>query len=80
MSALDPPRGLRDQDGMREAEVRTFDEGSFPLAGPILESSTGRQLKGRCSQCQTRLRVRVKGPGTVKIRCPICGHTRKLQV
>lgn len=65
---------------LEEAKVEPFDEESFPLAGPILESSSGRELKGRCSSCETRLRIRVKGPGTVRVRCPICGHARRIEV
>ncbi len=79
MSALDP--GEDDGPGeIEHADVRTFDEGAFPLAGPILEASTGRELKGRCSKCETRLRIRVNGPGAVKVRCPICGHTRRIEI
>jgi predicted RNA-binding Zn-ribbon protein involved in translation (DUF1610 family) len=77
------PDALPDAGGVEQlepAEVEPFDEDAFPLAGPILESSRERELTGRCSSCERRLRIRVDGPGAVRVRCPICGHTRRIEV
>lgn len=52
----------------------------FPLAGPIVDDATTRQLKGRCSSCQSKLRIRVRQDGPMRVRCPICGHTRELDL
>lgn len=76
-ASSEPEPGVEE---LEEAKVEPFHEEAFPLAGPILESSSGRELKGRCSACETRLRIRVKGPGTVRVRCPICGHARRIEV
>lgn len=54
--------------------------GRFPLAGPIVDDATTRQLKGRCSSCQSKLRIRIREDGPVRVRCPICGHARELQL
>ncbi len=54
--------------------------GRFPLAGPIVDDATTRQLKGRCSSCESKLRIRVREDGPVRVRCPVCGHTRKIQL
>lgn len=54
--------------------------GRFPLAGPIVDGATTRQLKGRCSSCESKLRIRVREDGPVKVRCPVCGHARKIQL
>lgn len=79
MDVLDHSPDAGASGSVRNADVRAFDAGSFPLAGPIIESST-RELTGLCSNCDTRLRIRAKGPGTVKVRCPICGHTRRIEI
>lgn len=81
MAALDPETsGSPDPSELEEAEVEPFDEADFPLAGPILEAGKARELTGRCSSCETRLRIRVNGPGAVRVRCPICGHARRIEV
>lgn len=59
--------------------IRAFEQERFPLAGPILSSSQ-RELKGRCTGCDSRLRIRVRSEGTVKVRCPICGRTKRIRV
>lgn len=53
----------------------------FPLAGPILEGARSELLRGRCSACESRLRVRLDPSAgrVVRIRCPICGHTGEIQ-
>lgn len=52
----------------------------FPLAGPIVDGATSRQLKGKCSSCESKLRIRVRDDGPVKVRCPVCGHARQLEL
>lgn len=64
----------------RAAPRPRFDAPSFPLVGPILERSNQRLVRGVCSKCNTRLRVRVKGRGPVRVTCPICGHARRVQL
>lgn len=59
--------------------ARYYDAPRFPLAGPILGRSTGRMLRGVCGRCNTRLRVRVRTAGAVRVTCPICGHARRIQ-
>jgi hypothetical protein len=71
-----PPRATRETRSARDAY---FSVPRFPLAGPIIERSTGRQLKGVCGKCQARLRLSVKGPGIVRVICPICGHAKRLR-
>lgn len=55
-----------------------FSADRFPLAGPIIERARKRELRGRCSSCESRIRLRVDGPGPKTVRCPICGHTRRI--
>lgn len=62
-----------------EGNVDRLDPGRFPLAGPIVEEGT-RELKGRCSKCDSRLRVRVRSRGAVRVRCPICGNVRRIEL
>lgn len=70
---LDEPSSGRDPSSY-------LDEPRYPLAGPIVREATGRKLKGVCSRCDSKLRLRVRGPGTVKVRCPICGHSKSIRV
>lgn len=58
---------------------REIDADRFPLAGPIIEEAA-RELRGRCSSCDSRLRIRVRSHGTVRVRCPICGHASRIEV
>ncbi len=73
LSMLDEPSPGRDPSSY-------LDEPRYPLAGPIVREATGRKLKGLCSRCDSKLRLRVRGPGTVKVRCPICGHSKRIRV
>lgn len=54
----------------------------FPLAGPILENARSEILRGRCSSCDSRIRVQLEEPdaASVRVRCSICGHTRRVQL
>lgn len=71
------PAGQRPEPGpAREAE-----RDPYPLAGPILEGARSELLRGRCSACDSRLRVRLEPDqqGSVRVRCPICGRTGEVQ-
>lgn len=55
---------------------------ALPLAGPILDEARSKVLRGRCSACDTKLRVSLDGPDVsqVRVRCPICSHARLIEV
>lgn len=63
-------------------EVREAEQDPYPLAGPILEEARARELRGQCSSCQARLRLRLEPgrSGKVTVRCPICGRTAEVEV
>ncbi|MDX1611453.1 MAG: hypothetical protein R3185_03725 [Candidatus Thermoplasmatota archaeon] len=64
----------------RRAGRDPYGREKFPLAGPILEKAQHRELRGKCSQCESRLRLKVGNQATVTVRCPICGHTRTVDL
>lgn len=68
------------QEDGREASRSAAEE--YPLAGPILDEARDTVLKGRCGECDSRLKVRVEDPqaGAVRVRCPICSNTRRIQL
>lgn len=61
--------------------VREAERDPYPLAGPILEEARARELRGRCSSCEARLRLRVDDEtrGSLSVRCPICGRTDEVE-
>lgn len=63
-----------DDEPVREAE-----RDPYPLAGPILEGTRSTLLRGRCSACEARLRVRLDERKPLRVRCPICGNTRRIE-
>ncbi len=68
-------------DGLPFKERQDYlGSGRFPLAGPIVDDATTRKLKGKCSSCESKLRIRVREDGPVKVRCPVCGHARTLEL
>lgn len=86
-----PPSGdagralpFRDQDGQAALPFDRRDddlgEDRFPLAGPIVDSATSRRLKGKCSRCDSKLRLKLREEGPVRVRCPICGHARTIDL
>jgi hypothetical protein len=83
--SVDLPTGETESTTDRSADVDRSQEAErdrYPLAGPILEGAGSRVLRGRCSGCEARLRVRLGGDqaGPVRVRCPICGKTRSVDV
>ena len=72
-----PAPGPRARQPSRKARRSTP---RYPLVGPILDGATGRLLRGVCGQCDTRLRVRIRSAGKVRVTCPICGHARQLEL
>lgn len=77
---VDPVDQALGLEQARVAEKDPFSNERFPLAGPIIERARPRELRGRCSSCESRLRITVRQAGPRTIQCPICGHERTVEV
>ena len=63
-----------------ERELEFIDVSALPLTTPIVAEARHRRLRGHCSNCGASVTIKVRHPGKLRVRCPVCGHARTLHV